>query len=73
VGAGMGDDVAAILLTLAAENAELHEQLAAMQDMLMETAIDAGQLHARVEELLGQRDAWRAEAERLSTRGIWRA
>lgn len=68
MGAGMGDDVAAILLTLAAENAELHEQLAAMQDMLMETAIDAGQLHARMEELQGQRDAWRDEAGRLGSR-----
>ncbi|MDE4915162.1 hypothetical protein PQI07_31610 [Methylobacterium sp. 092160098-2] len=61
----MGDDVAAILLTLAAENAELHEQLAAAQDMLMETAIDAGQLHARFEAIQSERDAWRAEAERL--------
>ena len=69
----MGDDMAAILLILAGENAELREQLAEVQDMLMETAIDAGQLHARIEELQGQRDAWRAEAERLSTRAILRA
>ena len=61
----MGDDVAALLLTLAAENAELREQLAAVQDMLFETAIDAGQLHACVEAIQSERDAWRAEAERL--------
>lgn len=53
----MGDDVAAILLTMAAENAELRAQLAAAQDMLMETAIDAGQMHARVEALQVERDA----------------
>lgn len=60
----MGNDVAALLLTLAAENAELREQLAAVQDMLVETAIDAGQLHARIEVLQDERNAWREEAER---------
>ena len=64
----MGDDVAAILLTLAAENAELREQLAASQDMLVETAIDAGNIHALVEAMRTERDAWREEAERLSVR-----
>jgi hypothetical protein len=39
--------------------------LAAAQDMLMETAIDAGHLHARIESVQAERDAWRAEAERL--------
>ncbi|ACB28403.1 hypothetical protein [Methylobacterium radiotolerans] len=61
----MGDDVAALLLVLATENAELRQQLGAAQDMLMETAIDAGHLHARLEVLQAERDAWRAEAERL--------
>ncbi|MCJ2065877.1 hypothetical protein MKK63_24680 [Methylobacterium sp. J-088] len=61
----MGDDVAAMLLILAAENAELREQLAAMQDMLVETAIDAGQIYARIEALQAERDAWRAKAERF--------
>lgn len=64
----MGDDVAAILLTLAAENAELHEQLAAAQDMLLETATDAGQLHARAEAMAAERDAWRVEAVRRGAR-----
>ena len=62
----MGDDVAALLLALAAENTELRAQLAAVQDMLMETAIDAGHLHARIEAVQTERDAWRAEAERLT-------
>ncbi|MCJ2116543.1 hypothetical protein MKK65_08110 [Methylobacterium sp. J-001] len=60
----MGDDVAAILLTLAAENADLRKQLAASQDMLVETAIDAGNMHALVEAMRTERDAWREEAER---------
>lgn len=65
----MGDDVAALLLTLAAENADLRQQLATAQDMLMETAIDAGNLHAMIEAVQVERDAWREEAERLSGRG----
>jgi hypothetical protein len=60
----MGDDVAVILLTLAAENAELREQLAAAQEMLMETAMDAGRLHADNVALASECDAWRADAER---------
>ncbi len=66
----MGNDVAAILLTLAAENAELHEQLAAAQEMLVETAIDAGQLHARIQDLQTERDVWRTEAERFGRRQL---
>ncbi|SDO51482.1 hypothetical protein SAMN05216360_12517 [Methylobacterium phyllostachyos] len=66
----MGDDVAALLLALATENAELRQQLATAQDMLMETAIDAGQLHARIEVVQDERDAWRAEAERLGARNL---
>lgn len=66
----MGDDVAAILLTLAAENAELSEQLAAVQEMLIETAADAGQLHARAEALAAECDAWRVEAVRLGARPV---
>ena len=59
----MSDIVAAILLALAAENAELREQLASAQDMLVETAIDAGNMHALVEAMRIERDAWREEAE----------
>ncbi|QEE41681.1 hypothetical protein FV241_20010 [Methylobacterium sp. WL2] len=46
-GCQIGDDVAAILLTLKAKNAELRKQLAMAQNMLMETVIDAGNLHDR--------------------------
>ncbi len=34
----------------------------------METAIDAGHLHARSEAVQIERDAWHAEAEQLQTR-----
>jgi Tfp pilus assembly protein PilN len=64
----MSDDLAALLLALAAENAELRQQLAAAQDMLMETAIDAGHRHARIEAVQDERDAWREGAERLKVR-----
>ena len=34
--------------------------------MLVETAIDAGNLHALIEAVQVERDAWKAEAERLA-------
>lgn len=64
----MSDEVAALLLAVATENAELRQQLGNTQDLLMETAIDAGHLHARIETVQAERDAWRAEAERLGAR-----
>ena len=66
----MSDIVAAILLSLAAENAELREQLASAQDMLVETAIDAGNMHALVDAIRTERDAWRDEAERSRYRPV---
>ena len=69
----MGDDVTALLVAIARENADLRQQLATAQDMLMETAIDAGNLHALIEAVQAERDAWRNEAERLSARGLRRA
>lgn len=60
--------MAALLLAVATENAELRQQLGTIQDLLMETAIDAGHLHARIETVQAERDAWRAEAERLGAR-----
>ena len=66
----MSDDTANLILALATENAELRVALAEAQDLLVETAVDAGELHARVEELQaelvearGERDAWRTEAK----------
>lgn len=64
----MGDDMVALLLALATENAELRDQLATAQDMLVETAIDAGNLHALIEAIQIERDAWQAEAEALRAR-----
>ena len=64
----MSDDLAAPLLALAAENAGLRQQLTTAQDMLMETTIDAGHLHARIEAVQDERDAWRDEAERFRIR-----
>jgi len=70
-------DQAALILALAAENAELHRQLASAQDLLVETASEAGHLNARVEVLRSElaearaaRDAWRDEAERLVGWGV---
>ena len=34
----------------------------------METAIDAGNMHALVDAMRAERDAWREKAERLSVR-----
>lgn len=58
-------------LAMAVEIAELRQQLAEAQDHLVETAIDAGHLHAQIESLQDEltearteRDAWRAEADR---------
>ena len=64
----MSDDVAALLIALARENAELREQLAAAQDMLVETAVDARNLYERLEAVQIECDAWRAEAKRLGAR-----
>ena len=61
----MGDDVTALLVVIARENADLRQQLATAQDMLMETAIDAGNLHALIEAAQVERDGWLDEAERL--------
>lgn len=69
----MSDVVAALLLALATENAELREQLAAAQDMLVETAIDAGNMHALVEAMRTERDAWQEQAERLRAQAMRRA
>ena len=56
----MSDDQAALLLALATENAELREQLATTQSLLIETVTDVGHLHARIEAVQAERDIWRA-------------
>ena len=57
----MTDDTAALILALATENAELRVALAEAQELLIKTAVDAGELHARVEDLLAQLAVLRIE------------
>lgn len=66
----MEDARGSLVLAMAVEITELRQQLAEAQDLLVETAIDAGRLHAKIESLeaelteaCDERDAWRAEAE----------
>ena len=67
----MSDETTALVLALATENAELRAALAEAQELLIETAVDAGEMHARVEELQmelaverADRDAWMIRARR---------
>ena len=64
-----------LVLALTVEIGELRTQLAEAQDQCVELAVDAGELHAEIEALRAQlaevereRDAWRVEAERLTSR-----
>ncbi|WP_246689755.1 hypothetical protein [Methylobacterium sp. WL116] len=61
----MSDETAALLLALATENAKLRAALAEAQELLIKTAVDAGEMHARLEEVQcelavarADRDAW---------------
>jgi uncharacterized coiled-coil DUF342 family protein len=63
-------------LAVVVENAELRKTLAEVQDQCIELAVDAGELHAEIEALRArlaeaerERDAWRAEAERVRRTG----
>ena len=47
----MGDDTAVLVIALATENAELRAALSQAQELLIETAVDAGEMHARLEEV----------------------
>ncbi|WP_246687915.1 MULTISPECIES: hypothetical protein [unclassified Methylobacterium] len=67
----MSGEPTTLILALATENAELRAQLAEAQELLVETAVDAGEMHARLEEVQAELakvqaelDAWRTEAER---------
>ena len=46
---------------LATENAELRAALAETQELLIETAVDAGELHGRIEELQAELAKMRVE------------
>jgi septal ring factor EnvC (AmiA/AmiB activator) len=59
-------------LAVVIENRELRQHLAETQEQCVELAVDAGELHAKIEALRAQlaqaerdRDAWRAEAEQV--------
>lgn len=59
------------------KNAELRAQLAETQEHCIELAVDAGELHARIEALQTElaaarieRDAWRAKAEHLRATAV---
>ncbi len=57
----MSDETAALILALSTENAELRAQLAEAQELLIETAVDAGEMHAEVEALRAQIAALQAD------------
>ncbi|TXM66785.1 hypothetical protein FV226_22990 [Methylobacterium sp. WL12] len=70
----MSDDTANLILALATENVELRTQLAEAQDLLVETAVDAGEMHARLEEVQREltvaradRDAWMIRVRRQAS------
>ena len=70
----MSDDTTALVLALATENAELRAALAEAQELLIETAVDAGEMHARLEEVqreltaaCADRDAWMIRARRQAS------
>ncbi|TXN77383.1 hypothetical protein [Methylobacterium sp. WL8] len=70
----MSDETAAVILALATENADLRAALAEAQDLLIETAVDAGEMHARLEEVQREltvaradRDAWMIRARRQAS------
>lgn len=72
----MSDQRNAEFLAVVVENTELRQQLADVQDACVELAVDAGELYAEIEALRAQlaqaerdRDAWRAEAERVRRMG----
>ncbi|WP_147028165.1 hypothetical protein [Methylobacterium oxalidis] len=71
----MTDDprLAAELLALATENAELRLQLAEAQEQCVEMAVDAGELHAEIETLrerLAEVERERDERHRVKDRAV---
>ncbi|WP_187276153.1 hypothetical protein [Methylobacterium sp. WL116] len=53
----MSDETTALVLALATENAELRAALTEAQELLIETAIDAGEMHEEIEALRTNRAA----------------
>jgi len=57
-------------LALSIENAELRQQLAEVQEQCIELAVDAGELHAVIEDLQRQLTAARAERDAVLAQGM---
>ena len=57
----MSDETTVLVLALATENAELRAALAEAQELLIETAVDAGEMHAENEALRAQIAAFQGE------------
>ncbi|TXN41408.1 hypothetical protein FV232_19805 [Methylobacterium sp. WL30] len=57
----MSEDTAAVIQALATENAEQRAALAEAQELLIEAAIDAGEMHTEIEALRAQGAALQAD------------
>jgi hypothetical protein len=66
----MSIDTTNLILAVATENAELRTQLAEAQDLLIETAVDAGHLHARIAALQDELDDLYGRGKRAFSRGL---
>ena len=47
----MSDETTALVLALVTASAKLRAQLVEAQELLVETAVDAGEMHAQLEEV----------------------
>ncbi|MCJ2039065.1 hypothetical protein MKK55_08885 [Methylobacterium sp. J-059] len=65
----MSNDTTALVLALATENAELRAALAEAQELLIEIAVDAGEMHARLEEVQRELAVTRADRDAWMIRG----
>ncbi|RYY07816.1 hypothetical protein [Methylobacterium sp. WL6] len=70
----MGDETTALVVALATENVELRAALAEAQELLIKTAVDTGEMHAKLEEVQREltvaradRDAWMIRARRQAS------
>ncbi|MCJ2008079.1 hypothetical protein MKK60_13480 [Methylobacterium sp. J-092] len=58
-----------MVVALATENAELRAALAEAQELLIETAVDAGEMHARIEVLQAEVTTLRTERDAIAFSG----
>ena len=59
----ISDETTGLLLTLATENVELRAAPAEAQELLIETAVDAGEMHAQLEETQKELAEARADSD----------